>query len=88
MLLVICGLVTAPSLVLVFFLSGWVQYAFAAVVVINVAVPVMAYFASVNPSRELREEDLAFPIRSSLMLEQAQLPRRQHAPAEKVSDRV
>lgn len=88
MLLVICGMITAPSLVLVFFLSGWVQYVFAAVVAINVAVPVLAYFASLNPPREVADEDPTFPVRSPLALEHAQLPHREQSPVEKVSDKV
>jgi O-antigen/teichoic acid export membrane protein len=88
MLLVICGLVAAPSLVLMFFLSGWVQYAFAAVIAINVAVPVMAYFSSLNPPSQQADEDLVYPVRSALTFEQAQLPQREQAPAEKVSDKV
>jgi hypothetical protein len=88
MLLVICGLITAPSLALAFFLDGWLQYAFAAVIAINVAVPVMAYFASLHPRHARAEDDPAFPVRSPLTFEQAHFPRREQVPAEKVSDKV
>lgn len=88
MLLVICGLITAPSLVLVVFLTGWVQYVFAAVVAVNVAVPIMAYVASLNPPRQMPEEDYAFSSAPQITVEKAALPRNEQVPVEKVSDKV
>jgi hypothetical protein len=88
MLLVICGLITAPSLVLVVFLTGWVQYVFALVLAINVAVPVMAYFASLNPPRPLPDEDYAMSRGPQAALGGAELPLSQQVPAEKISDKV
>ena len=88
MLLVICGLITAPSLVLVVFLTGWVQYVFAAVVAINVAVPVMAYYVSLNPPTRMPEEDYAFPSLRQIAFEEAKMPLTQQVPVEKVSDKV
>src|SRR5579859_3250464 len=74
MLLVICGLIAVPSLVLVVFLTGWVQYVFAAVVVTNVAVPVMAYVASRNPPRQELEDDYAFSRAAPIAFEEVELP--------------
>ena len=56
-LLLICGLVTAPSLALAFFLGGWVQYLLYVVVAADLAVVVTAYLASLNPPRALPDED-------------------------------
>jgi len=88
MLLVICGLITAPSLVLVVFMTGWVQYVFAVVVAINVAVPVMAFFASLNPPHQMPEEDYAFSRAPQIMVEDTKRPLNEQVPAEKVSDKV
>lgn len=88
MLLVICGLITAPSLVLVVFLTGWVQYVFAAVVAVNVAVPVLAYFASLNPPRQELEEDFAFSHAPQIAVEAVKLALNEKVPVEKVSDKV
>lgn len=88
MLLVICGLITAPSLVLVVFLTGWVQYVFVAVVAINVAVPLMAYYASLNPPSRLPEEDFAVQRAPQIAFEEAKTPLTQQVPVEKVSDKV
>jgi hypothetical protein len=88
MLLVICGLITAPSLVLAVFLTGWVQYVFFLLVAINVAVPVLAYVASLNPPAPMPEEDYVFSRAPQIMVAQAELPPSEHAPVEKVSDKV
>jgi hypothetical protein len=88
MLLVICGLITAPSLVLAVFLTGWVQYVFVAVVAINVAVPVMAYYVSLNPPSRLPEEDFASQRAPQITFEEAKTPLTQQVPVEKVSDKV
>jgi hypothetical protein len=88
MLLVICGLITAPSLVLMVFLTGWVQYLFAIVVAINVAVPVMAYFASLNPPRPLSDEEPAYSRGPQITFEEVKLPLAESVPVEKVSDKV
>ncbi|GEM_PF-6076032 len=58
MLLTICGLVALPSLGLALFLGGWVQYLLFAVMAINIAVPVLAYFVSLHPRPVLPDEDL------------------------------
>ena len=56
-LLVICCLIAAPSLVLMFFLSGWVLYVFASVLAVNLAVPAIAYYASPTARGQLFEDD-------------------------------
>ena len=88
MLLLICGSIAAPSLVLAFFLSGWVQYVFVAIIAVNVAVPVMAYAASLNPPRVAPEEDSSLPLRPQIVLEEASLPVNDRLPAEKITDKV
>ena|ERR1700761_6154288 len=87
MLLVICGLIAAPSLVLTFFLSGWVLYVFVAIVAVNILVPVMAYVASLNPPRALDEDSSVLP-RQQLVLEEATLPIGNSVPAEKITHQV
>jgi len=88
MLLVICGLITAPSLVLMVFLTGWIQYLFAAVVAINVAVPVMAYFASQTPPRPLADEEPLYSRAQQITFEEVKLPLPESVPVERVSDKV
>lgn len=88
MLLLICGSIAVPSLVLAFFLTGWLQYVFVAIIVVNVAVPVMAYAASLNPPRALPDEDSSLPLRERIALEEASLPVSDRLPAEKISDKV
>jgi len=84
MLLVICGLITLPSLVLAIFLTGWVQYVFAVVVAINVAVPVLAFLASLNPPQQSPEQDDA----PQTMVEDPEHPHAEQVPVAKVSDKV
>ena len=88
MLLVICGLITAPSLVLMVFLTGWIQYLFAVVVAINVAVPVMAYFASQMPARPLPDEEPIYSRAPQIAFEEVKLPLPESVPVVKVSDKV
>ena len=87
MLLVICGMIAAPSLLLTFFLSGWVLYVFVAIVAVNIVVPVMAYSASLMPPRAVGE-DGSIPPRQQLLLEEAAFPVRNSVPAEKITDKV
>ncbi len=88
MLLVICGLITLPSLALVVFLTGWVQYVFAVVVAINVAVPVLAFLASLNPPRQNSEQDYACSRAPQTMVEDTERPLNEQVPVAKVSDKV
>lgn len=88
MLLVICGSIAVPSLVLAFFLTGWLQYVFVAVIAVNMAVPVVAYAASLNPPRALQDEDSSLPLRQQIVIEEAALPVIDRLPAEKLTDKV
>ena len=87
MLLVICGAIAAPSLILTFFLSGWVLYVFVAIAAVNVIVPIMAYAASLNPPRALDDDSSVMP-RQQLVLEEATLPIGNSVPAEKITHKV
>ena len=89
-LMVICGLIAGPSLVLMYFLSGWVLYAFAVVVLVNLAVPAMAYYVSLNPPRDLpEEEERSQAHQPEIVLESvAALPMRHAAVAETVADSI
>ena len=69
MLLLICAAIAVPSLVLAFFLTGWLQYVFVAIIAVNVAVPVMAYAASLNPPRAVPDEDPALSLRQQIELD-------------------
>ena len=88
MLLVICGSIAAPSLVLAFFLTGWLQYVFVAIIAANVAVPVMAYAASLNPPRAMPDQDSSLLPREHIALEEASLSVSDRLPAEKIADKV
>lgn len=88
-LMVICGLIAGPSLVLMYFLSGWVLYAFAIVVMVNLAVPAVAYYVSLNPPRQRPEEDRTLAHQPEIVLEPvAALPMRESAVVQTVSDQV
>ena len=86
MLLIICGSIAAPSLVLAVFLSGWLQYLLVFVIAINIAVPVTAYLISLTPPCAPPDEDLSAQRR--IPLEEATLPLKDRVPAEKVPDKV
>lgn len=88
MLLVICGSIAVPSLVLAFFLTGWLQYVFVAVIAVNVAVPVLAYAASLNQPRALPDEESSLSLRQQIVLEEAPLSVNDRLPAEKFTDKV
>ncbi len=88
-LMVICGFIAGPSLILMFFLSGWVLYVFAAVVAVNLTVPALAYYVSLTPPRQRPEEDRSPAHQPEIVLEPvAALPMRQSAVAETVSDKI
>lgn len=88
-LMVICGLIAGPSLVLMLFLSGWVLYVFAVVVVVNLAVPAVAYYVSLNPPRQRLEEDRILAHQPEIVLEPvAALPLRESVVAERVADKI
>ena len=84
-LLVICGSIAVPSLALAFFLGGWLQYVFVAVIAVNIAVPVIAYAASLHPPGAMPEED---PARQRLVFEDTALPVIDRVSAEKITDKV
>jgi hypothetical protein len=86
MLLVVCSAIALPSLVLMLFLDGWVQYVFAAIVAINIVVPVLAYFTT-PPFPELPPEDFLMS-RPQGAVGQVMLPLTQHVSVVKVSDKV
>ncbi len=87
--MVICGFIAGPSLILMYFLSGWVLYVFAVVVAVNLAVPALAYYVSLTPPRQRPEEDRSLAHQPEIVLEPVTaLPMREHAVAETVSDKI
>ncbi len=87
MLVVICGLIAAPSMVVMVLLSGWVQYLFAGVAAINVAVPVVAYLAYRMPVR-LPDDQPLYARAPQIAFDDVTLPLPESVPVEKVSDKV